>query len=170
MATEALKSTNITNRDATPPVLNSPFTERCRLTIVSGFCTSTAAIGVGSTYRLCSIPSNCRVSDVLLHNTALNAAATTPTGNIGIYRSTKDGGAVVDADFFSADFNLATVHNGRNGISDDSATYSITKQEQPIWQAVGMSSDPKSDLDVVVTLTAVGDTAGTIQAQVYYVE
>lgn len=165
MTTEALKSTNITNRDSIPSVQNSPLTERGQVKEVLGSVTTTSGKTSGSTYRMCSIPSNCRVSEIFWQ--AVNM--TQGSFDVGLYRTTADGAAVVDADFFATAVAAAGADIKLTPITNESGTYTPALQEQPIWQAVGMSVDPKTHLDVVFTSTNTITSGQLLGVKVRYI-
>lgn len=145
-----LKSTAITNREATPRVLNNPglgvgAVEKCAW----GYILSvTAALSATSIIRLVSVPSNAVVTDLR----ATSGAQTAGVGDIGVYRTNGDGGAVVDADFFSTLYSVAAATLNVD-ILNESGTNTLAKQSQPLWQALGMTTDPKSMLDIAFTVT-----------------
>lgn len=153
-----LKGTAITNREATPRVLNNPgLGEGARRKCGYGYLASvTAALSIGSIIRLVSVPSNAVVQWLSIQSGAQGAGSF----DVGLYRTNGDGGAVVDADFFAAavDCTSAVVETD---ILNQSTTNTIAKQGQPIWQAAGMSSDPKAVLDICATVASVDVTTGT---------
>ncbi len=164
-----LKSVAITNREATPRVLNNPgLGAGARLKCSIGYIASvTAALSITSIIRLCEIPSNAIVTRVEFQSAAQGAGKF----DLGLYRNNSDGAAVVDQDFFATAVDCASAVV----ITDDtneSTTYTIAKQSQPIWQASGMSVDPKSSLDVcaVVVTTDVTTGTGALGVKVYYVD
>lgn len=165
MATEALKSATITNRDATPRVANNARLSGAHLRSAVGSATATAGVTTGSTYRLCSVPSNALVREVLVSTVAQGG---TSAADVGVYRATADGGAVVDADFFGSAVSLVSALS-RSDVTNESTTYTPTKREQPLWQAVGLSSDPGGELDIVLTTTATLTNGGLLSAEVGYV-
>ena len=149
MATEALKSPGITNRDAVPAVLNtSGRGAAARVREVSGYVTTTSGVTVGSTYRMVELPSTCRVGSIVWDAGAM----TQGPFDVGIYRNTADGGAVVDADFFATAVSAASAVKATD-ITNESGSYTADKQNQPLWQAIGMSADPGGTLDLVFTST-----------------
>jgi hypothetical protein len=166
MSTEALKSTPITNRDATPSVLNTaPFGGAGKLLEAIGYVTTTSGVTVGSTYRLVTIPTQARVSQILIYA----AAMTQGPFDIGVYKCSADGGAVVDADFFATAVDCSSAVNGTD-ITNESATYTIAKQFQPIWQAVGVATaDPLSYYDIVATSTNTITAGAALMLKVRYV-
>lgn len=166
MAIVALKSGPITNRDAVPAVANNANVEGGMLRECVGTLEATTADDIGSTYRFCQIPSNARVSQVLLY---ADDQGTAGDMDVGIYRTTGDGGAVVDADFFATatDVNAAAL-NGSD-ITHASGVFGLEDAEKPLWEALGLSSDPGIMYDVVGTLTEANSTGGTLMLKVRYV-
>lgn len=163
MAVDTVKSTQITNRDATPAVLNTgSLTGSAHLQETIGFGSITAGASIASTYRLVEVPSNARISQILLSC----AAHSSGTTDVGVYKSTKDGGAVVNASFFTAATSLVSVKN--NSDCQDQTNDTLDKHEMPLWQRLGVSADPRTTYDIVLTLTAVVTTAGKVSLKVRY--
>ncbi|NOV24163.1 hypothetical protein E5S69_11635 [Cupriavidus necator] len=165
MAVVTTKSATITNRDAVPAVINDGRLERGSLRSSHGYVTAVNGDSIGSKYILASVPSTAMVRKVL----ASCAAITTCAADIGVYRNTKDGGAVVDADFFASAQSLASALSNAD-VTNESGTYTMDKQEQPLWQAVGLTTDPGGTLDIVATLTAAAGSGGIVGTSVEYVD
>jgi hypothetical protein len=93
---------------------------------------------------------------------------TDTAADFGLYQTTANGGAVVDADFFAAAVSL---NGGAIAASDitHGAGFTITKAEQMIWEALGLSSDPQIMYDVAATLTADADATGIVAVKCYWV-
>lgn len=163
-----LKGTAITNREASPRVLNNPGTgvgavEKCA---VGHLASVTASLSTGSIIRLVSVPSNAIVTDLRESSGAQTAGAM----DVGVYRTNGDGGAVVDADFFATAVSLAAATVNVD-ILNESGTNTLAKQSQPLWQALGMASDPKSMLDICATIsTDVTTGTGALQFRVRFVQ
>lgn len=164
MPIENVKSGAITNRDATPSVLTNAQGAVVRRTW--GTVEAAAAGDSGSTYRMCTIPSNARAIDVIL---ACDDLGTTATLDVGIYQTTANGGAVVDADFFASAVNANTAAVAPTHVEHESGVYNIDDIEKPLWEALGLTSDPSRDYDVVVTSAGDIDANGTITLKVSYV-
>lgn len=164
-----LKGTAITNREATPRVLNDPglgdgATVKCAV----GYLASvTASLSATSVIRLVTIPSNAVVMRVELSSGAQTAGAF----NCGIYRTNADGGAAVDDDLFASAVSCAAAVVNSD-ITNESTNYTIAKQSQQIWEAAGLSADPKGMLDVALTCNTTDVTTGTgaIGVRVWYVQ
>lgn len=160
MAVVNLKSTAITNATATPPVPNSANIERGNLRASQGFAVITSSDSVGSTYRLGRIRSSDRMNQILLYAPDIG---TTTAGDLGLYRTNPDGGAVVDVDFFaSAQALNAGPYNGVDITFEAAAAGgSIANAEKRVWEALGLSADPMLEYDIVLTLTGAADATGT---------
>jgi hypothetical protein len=158
MAVEARKSSLITNADTVPAVLNNP-------RIDGGFertKVATAAVtnsdSIASTYRLFRVPSNAVMTDLRVYCPAITTAAT----DIGLYRTEKDGGAVVDADLFTSAQVLTSALAGTD-VLHESGIFSLANSGKELWDALGLTSDPSVLYDVTMTLTAAAGATGTVK-------
>ena len=158
MAVEARKSSLITNADEVPAVLNNPRVdggfERAKIATVA----VTNGDSIASTYRLFRVPSNAVMTDLRVYCPAITTAAT----NIGVYRTEKDGSAVVDADLFTSAQALTSALNGVD-VLHESAVFSLANSGKEIWDALGLTSDPSVFYDVTMTLTAAAGATGTVK-------
>lgn len=164
MAVENLKSTHIGNATSTPVVLNTAaLGAGAVLHESAGTVTSAAAASATSTYRMCRIPSNARMSQVLLSN---SAAGATGTANIGIYQTNDNGGAVVDAALFGSAVAITAAQNHLD-VTYESGGYTLAESEKPLWEVLGLTADSQREYDVVITLTAdvVAATAMNLKAR-----
>lgn len=170
MAVVTVKSTQITNRDATPRVIaNGPVTAGM---VQSFAATAEAANGdsIASKYIMGSIPSNAYGEVVKLYCDAITSGA----ADVGIYRTTVDGGAVVDVDFYASAQSIASAITTGTEIqheadaTDAGSGFGLADLEKPLWQRLGLSADPGVMYDIVVTLTAATTAAGTIGLRCYY--
>lgn len=165
MATEDLKSTAITNRDASPRVTTNSYLAEGLLRESYGKVTTTSSVTTGSTYRIAQVPSSARVSEMLLSCAAMGGSS---AADLGIYQTTANGGAVVDADFFAAALTLVNALTNSQ-ISMTQTVNTITKQGQRLWEALGLTADPQIDYDVTFTTTATITTGGLLSLKVRYV-
>lgn len=151
MAVVTTKSAAITNRDANLGVLNNPNSgERGSHFNVFGKVASVSGDSANSVYRFVSVPTNARIDSVRVWSGALGGSAAM---DIGVYRNTKDGGAVVDADYFASALSVVSAINGTEQ-SHESGVNTIANREKPLWQAVGLTADPGGTFDICGTLTA----------------
>lgn len=165
MAVVTRKSGVITNRDSSPVVLSNSNISGANLKECVGTLETVNGDSIASIYIFGQIPSNARVSQVLLYSDDIG---TTTVADFGLYRTTADGGAVVDADFFGSAVVLnAGALNGTD-ITHESAVLGPEDAEMMLWQALGLSSDPRIMYDVAATLTAAADAAATISLKIRY--
>lgn len=165
MAVVTTKSAAITNRDAIPKVINSGRTVNGRLHRAAGLVPVANGDSIASKYIFCSVPSNAIVSDLKVTTADIG---TTLAMDIGLYKNTADGGAVVDADRFASALSLSGGALAKSSAVHESTVYPYTDMEKPLWEALGLSADPGLIYDVVGTLTAASDATGTILVEVEY--
>ncbi len=166
MAVVAVKSTQITNRDASPRVFNNSRVANAlkEFTIDSFSIANTDSIA--STYRVVSIPSRAVVIAVRISAPDIG---TTTAADVGLYRTTLDGGAVVDADFFASAVSLNGGAISKSDITLESGVVSLTNSVRTVWENLGLSADPGVYYDVVLTLTGAADASGVGVLEVEYV-
>jgi len=174
MAVVVLKSTVITNRDAVPKVLTDALVAGQDLSEAEGFVAPANGDSAGSTYILHSVPSNARMSSLIMQNSALGAGARV---DLGVYYPSfipKGAGLdaiapnqVIDADFFANSVDVSAALGPVEYINQ-SGSNTIAKQEQSLWQAIGLSADPGIDLDIVATVEVAMAAAGFLGAKSRY--
>lgn len=158
MAVVVVKSGVITNRDAAPRVINNPAAAQAAVKGFLGTGVITSGNSVGSTYIIGSVPSNAVMRSLTISAPDIG---TTTTADVGLYKTTDDGSAVVDADFFTA----AVVLNA-GAIADTSVLHgnviTLANGEKRLWDLLGLASDPGIMYDVVLTLAGAADGTGTV--------
>jgi hypothetical protein len=162
MAVELIKSTVITNSDAIPSVINTAQLARGQLMFSRGVAAVDVAASIASTYRLARVKSNDLIAGVDLSCTAITSAA----GDIGLYKTAKDGGAVVSAAFFASAQSLAAALAQTNVTREAVTSWTVANMEKPLWQALGLTEDPQIEYDVAITLTAAATAAGNVALDV----
>jgi hypothetical protein len=160
MAVVAVKSTLITNADALPAVLNSPRVDGGFERIEVATAAITSGDNTGSTYRMFRVPSNAVMTDLRIYSPDIG---TTTISDIGLYRTAKDGGAVVDADFFASALSLKDGAINGTDVLHESAVFSIANSGKELWDALGLTADPSVFYDVAFTLTADADATATVK-------
>lgn len=167
MAVEARKSNLITQLDATPPVPR-PLTEfGGRLKSQCNTVEAANADSIGTTMRILRCHSSWRVEDLILD---ADDIGTTTVSDFGLYRTSADGGAVVDADFFASAVVLNAGAVANSLVTRESGVIDIANKHKRIWEQLGLTSDPNLWYDIVATLTAAADAAGTITLTLRYVD
>lgn len=154
-----LLSQALTNQQSTtPPVLNQPaFTGAGDWTAL-GVITNGASDSAGSTYRYFQLPSNAIVFDIAMMNTTDNTSGT--SYEVGLYAPF--GGAVITncvACLVPAGLSQVTTRTVWTSIfypaitsgSASSANVGLT-----LWQLAGLSADPVTIYEVVMTAVTPG--------------
>lgn len=166
MAVVTVKASAISLRDGTPPAkpgltLGSrvEYSQKATVEVTNGD-------SIGSKYILASVPSSACGSSL----TKLSDAITSAAADFGLYRTTQDGGAVVDADFFGSAVSLASADTTGTNILHESGVVDISKFDQPLWQILGLTADPGLMYDVVATLTAAATATGTLSTRFVFTQ
>ena len=170
MAVDHVKATGITNMDTlNPRVRNTAGREGAPGQVVNiddGYATAVASSSADATYQLVRIPSTAKVKHIVFESEAQTAGKF----DLGLYYAT-DGSsassassllaaAAIDQDFFATVIDCAAAVV-RTDVTNESTTYTLDKRSQPIWQAVGLSSDPGGNFDIVATVKTTAVTTGT---------
>jgi hypothetical protein len=129
---------------------------RARVLQARGVCVVTNGDSIGSIYKFFTVKSNDVIRQILIDNATTTAGA----GNIGLYRTTADGAAVVSVSLFAA--ALALTANRAVDITRQSGTITEANMEKRIWELLGLSADPQLEYDVCLTLTAAATTTGAV--------
>lgn len=165
MAVVTTKSTQITNRDAIPRVLSNGRVDGGRVQHARGVCAIANGDSVASKFIFCTIPSNAVPVSVRISAPDIG---TTTAGDVGLYRTTDDGGAVVDADFFASAQALNAGPYLKTELLYESGVVTHANGEKALWELLGLTSDPNREYDVVLTLTGAADGAGSVVLEVDY--
>lgn len=159
-----IKSASITNRDAVPAVLSNGAITKGALLKATGVCALTSSNVTGDKMVFCSIPSNAVVSSVKV---SCPAIGTTPTVNFGLSDTTANGAAAVSASYFKAADDIHTAALNKAEIVNGNVV-TVANMEKRVWENLSLSSDPVKMYDVVGTLAANCDAAGSVCVEVYY--
>lgn len=166
MAVDHVKSTFVTNLDATPVVPNTAGQGGpAPLKYIDGYATAVASSSADATYQLVRIPSNAVVKKIIFESQAQTAGKF----DLGLYYAT-DGvigkaasllaAAAIDQDFFATDIDCASAVLPTD-VTNESLSYTLAKRHLPIWEAVGLSADPGGNFDIVATVHTTAVTTGT---------
>jgi hypothetical protein len=166
MAVVNVKSQIITDLDAVPQVKTNPLEDGGKLRYKAGLA-EFASSDATSVARVLRVSSSALVHELLF---ACDDLGTGGTVDIGLHDiSSVNSGAVVDADFFASAVDTDTAALGFTNVTRESSVVSIDNSIKPIWEQLGLSSDPKKFYDVTVTRnTAQG--SGTVVLRMAYVE
>ena len=166
MAVVTVKSAQITGRDSAPPVRGGMTQGPRRLYDQVATVEVTNGDSIASKFILATVPSHASMRELDVYCDAITSAA----ADFGVYQTTQNGGAVVDADAFGSAVSLATANVVGNNILHESGVLDISEMEQPLWQILGLTADPGIDYDIVATLTAAATATGTLTVRVTYAQ
>jgi len=115
-----------------------------------GYVANAADDSANSIHRFCRVPSNARVSQVLL---TTGDASSAGACDIGVYQTVDNGGAVVDSDLFASAFDLTGGAFANTDVTYESGEYTVAESVKPLWEVLGLSADPKREYDVAAKIT-----------------
>lgn len=155
MAIVNRNSAQVANALATPPVRDNTFNADGALVSKLGVVTNAADDDATSVHRVARIHSGCNIRSITL---TTGDATTAGAFDLGVYYAADHydaslAGDVIDADFFASAFALTAGPFTKVELAFESAVYSQTRQQQPFWQALGMTADPDTWFDIAVTVT-----------------
>lgn len=176
MAVEHVKSTPVTNADAQPPVANTVGEGAPgSLREVSGFVTVPASSSVDSTFRFVRVPTNAVIKAVVITSVDQGSSGDV---DIGVYYPTTGRTATadlaanaIDQDFFASAVDINAAALAPTDVTFEAgAGYTRSEWNTPLWEALGLPSDPGGEgFDIVGTLTEAVDTGGVLAVSVRYV-
>lgn len=168
MTTEALKSTAITNLDASPIVANTAgHGAPADLKQQDGFVTVSASMAAGSTYRLVRLSTKAILKHLFFESDAQGAGKF----NLSAYYSdsTTDGTAVANQglivpttgdQFWASDIDCASAVASADKINE-SGNNTLALRQKQLWDALGLTSDPGGFIDIVAVVHTTDVTTGT---------
>ncbi len=163
MTTEALKTTAITNLDATPPVRTTNYGQR--LQVLYGNLTATTGKTAGSTYQMIRVPSSATLHSLKVW---LDGAVTTFDADITLYYSDQalDGSVAVAGTGAVAAHIFATAVDLHASVAPVEyllgGNITGAKLGEPLWQMSGLSADPMCFFDIVLLTTSTTSGAPVI--------
>lgn len=163
MAVVNTKSVAVTANDASPPTLAPSHISGGALRECVGYVETAAADDNDSLYRVCRVPSNGRLSQLLVKHDQI---AGMDDVNIGLYRTAADGAAVASENCIADDIDFAAA---ARDVYTDVSEIVEEDGEKRFWELAGATSDPKCHYDVVLKAVAAASAAGTIAVMVRYV-
>lgn len=175
----ALKSTLLTNRDAVPALRTDAFISGGVMKQSYGFVFTGASDAAGTTYRLCSVPSDTRLNsleyakDTLGSGCFLDVAVWYPTAipvGGGSFLSSQLGGVCISSSNFLTNIADAAQNTWSTLTSLANTRQEANFQEMPLWQMLGMVSDPEISLDIGFSVRLAVASAGYVGMKATYVD
>lgn len=175
MAVVTLKSNQITNRDATPKVLSDALMTGGTLAQSFGYVFTGSADSAASNYKMCSVPSEARLTKMQWVNGALGSgcvldvAAWYPTAiqsGGGPFLAQSLAGTLISSSTFTTQITGNTANTTWSQLQVTTGTQASPNYwELPLWALLGLSADPECDLDIGMSVRLAVATAGYIAMQ-----
>jgi hypothetical protein len=168
MAVSTVKSTEITNTEASPHVQNLAGVAGGRIRIAQGTMeiAITSEDEVGDVILLARLPSSAVIISIELANDILDGVADLAY-DVGIY---DQDGVVVDADAYAS--AITQLQAAAAFASVENEARDIDNVGQPIYKDANalLTEDPGVEYDIGLTCTtpAATDAAGTLSYRIYY--
>jgi hypothetical protein len=173
-----LKSTLLTNRDATPKLLTDGFIAAGNLSQCYGYVFTGASDAAGSAYRMVTVPSGARLSslsminDTLGNSSKVDVAAWYPTvvpvGG-GAFLSASSNAALISSSSFKTGVLGDTTNTTPSElIVTTNTNQNANYQEMPLWQMLGLASDPECMIDLGLTVRVAVAAAGYVGMKATY--
>ena len=177
-----VKSAVIRNRDASPPLLSNPEVAQGLAKVVLGV-NNTGHFGTdlseaGGAIRLITIPSNARLQSLEyaagdLGTSALDITVWYPTeipqGGANAPAATNEA-AVVSSSTFLGNISGTDTSVAWTEAYGANVTPTITRYVRPLWDMVGLTTDPKIDLDLGFTIRTAVVQNGYVGLRAVYVD
>ena len=168
MAVDHVKTTPITNMDAGSLIVptageGGPAVNKSN----TGIATGVAASSIDATYQMCRVPSNSKIKRIFFQ-TQTQAVGIT---DVGVYYATDGLGGrpttllvanAINRTFFASAIALTTTTVQDLTGNPITSGYTPDKRNQPLWQALGLTSDPGGNFDIVLSLTTAITTGGGV--------
>ena len=146
--TVELKGDLITGLDASPRVYYSPVRAGGKVRNTADYIVTNTDDAMGSIYRFVRVPSRARIVQILA---STDGGSTNGTADIGLYHTSADGGAVIDADLFASAWAIKTAA-ANTDVTYESGVITVDKRHKMLWEILGLSADPNLEYDIAMTV------------------
>lgn len=178
MSVVTLKSTAITNRDASPTVHTDSQISGGQRNEAFGFVFTGAADSAGSAYKLCQVPSDARITDLQYVANTLGSGcffdvgvwyptALQPGGMS--FLSSALAGVMVSSSNFKTNIAEASTTTWTTLMDTGNTRQGVNYQEMALWQMLNLSADPGIYLDLGFSIRLAVATAGYIGLKASYI-
>ncbi len=165
MAVSLINSDVVTDLVASPPVKVDADKLGGRVRYAHGWLTTNAADDIASIYRMVQLPKRAKIVRMTLTSAA---QGTSCAANIGIYDTTENGAAAVDADLYASAVAIAAVVTN-SSVFNESGTITAENLQKSIADQAGVATASQKELyDICITLTAATVAGGQLGLTVEY--
>lgn len=119
----------------------------------------------GSTTRFFRVHSSWRIGSIKVW---CDAGGTGAEGDIGLYQTTENGGAVVDANLWVDALDISAALYGAE--ANKCQAFGPEDMGLELWDALGLTSDPRLWYDVALTVGTALDGVHTVTLALQYVD
>lgn len=184
MTTTYIKSASITNLDATPPLFpTAGIGGETDVSEQDDYVSIASTVSTSDVFQVLRVPTHVVMKSLMLYSTAF--AGTALDVNVGLSYSdngpydgsnASNNAGVVNASLFAAGYVIGTaampapVEVLYGGAVATAGSFILGNEQQPLWAAAGLSSDPGGFFDITVTPSTVTGTvtAGKLQLRALF--
>ncbi len=174
-----IKSTVLAGRDASPKVLQEDLLARG--TVKEGFGVQKVSNAgtdlntAGTQIRLITVPSSARISSMDYAGTscgtsALDVAVWYPTAVPQGGMASGTGAALISSSTFLTNISIPDTNQVFVTAFPAVTTLTLGQQEQPLWQLLGLASDPGIGLDIGFTVRTACAINGYVGLKARYID
>lgn len=163
MAVVTVLGSNLTNLNAAPPILNPAVFHNGKLRAFADVVTVTNGDSIASQYKFARVSTNWRMASLRTYNGAITSAA----ADFGLYRTARDGGAVVLAAAYGSAVSIAAASALPVDVLFEQRT--IDKLRQQVFADGNLTADPFQQWDLTATLTAAATATGFLCVDAWFV-
>lgn len=177
-----IKSTIIANRDAIPKVFSEQqlLGGRVRESYGTQKVSNAGADlnTAGTQIRLCMVPSTARVLSLQYAGTSCGTSAldvavwyptTVPAGG-GNFLTSASAGVLISSSLFLTNITIPDTNLPFTTAMPAISTLTVQQQEQPLWQLLGLATDPELILDIGFTVRTACAINGYVGLKAAYIE
>lgn len=182
MSVFTIKSRVIANRDASPPLLTNPENSQGLVKSVVGVEKTTNIAsdigGAGTAIKLITIPSNARISRLEYAKEAFGTSSldiavfyptTIPQGGLNAPARSL-AGTVVASSLWTTNISNGDVAVGWTDAMGAAVSPTLQNRIKPLWDLLGLSSDPSIDFDLGFSVRTAVTTNGYVGLRASYVD
>ena len=165
-----IKSDFLTSIEGVPSVLGNGLLVGGTVRTEAVTVTSTSAFGLGDKLRLCRLPTTAIIADITAQT---SVACSTGAFSMGMYTipvaGTTIGTLISPVDFFASTVVVPNSMAQFKLPGQDAPNFGAAMAAMPLWQALGLTSDPGGHLELVVAVTTSLSAPCTMAVRVNYV-
>lgn len=167
MAVVTVKSAQITKRDTVPTSFEDAYIAAANIRGASGVVGVTSGDSIDSKYIALTIPAKAVPRSLAISCPDLG---TTTIADVGLYRTTRNGGGVVNRTFFTAAVSLKDGALAKSEVLRGNVI-TLALSENRLKDCVGPLTFPNdTEFDVVLQLTAAADATGSVLVEASWLE